>query len=122
MWGTAFSFGATMLAGEGDVALLRFLMTIAGVASGCGGAVGGSLLADVVDWDEHATGQRKEGAYTAAAAYASFDESRKGVIAAGKLADLVMIDRDIFTIPPEEIRDAKVKLTIVGGKQVFVAP
>ena len=61
-------------------------------------------------------------AYTAAAAYASFDESRKGVIAAGKLADLVMIDRDIFTIPPEEIRDAKVKLTIVGGKQVFVAP
>lgn len=60
-------------------------------------------------------------AYTATAAYASFDESTKGVIAAGKLADLVMIDRDIFTIPPEQIRDAKVQLTIVGGKQVYVA-
>jgi Na+/melibiose symporter-like transporter len=45
-------------------------MTIAGIAGGCGGAVGASLVADVVDWDEHATGQRKEGAYTAAAAFA----------------------------------------------------
>jgi predicted amidohydrolase YtcJ len=60
-------------------------------------------------------------AYTATAAYASFEESIKGVIAAGKLADLVMIDRDIFTIPPEQIRDAQVKLTVVGGKQVYVA-
>ena len=70
MWATAFSFGATMLAGEGDVALLCALMTVAGFAGGCGGAVGSSLVADVVDWDEHATGQRKEGAYTAAAAFA----------------------------------------------------
>jgi Na+/melibiose symporter-like transporter len=70
MWATAFSFGATMLAGEGDVALLCALMTVAGIAGGCGGAVGSSLVADVVDWDEHATGQRKEGAYTAGAAFA----------------------------------------------------
>lgn len=57
-------------------------------------------------------------AYTATAAYASFDEKRKGSLAAGKLADLVMIDRDLFTIPPAEIRDAKVAMTIVGGKIV----
>ena len=51
-------------------------------------------------------------------AYASFDESRKGVLAAGKLADLVMLDRDMFAIAPEEIRNARVALTIVGGKIV----
>ena len=57
-------------------------------------------------------------AYTAGGAYASFDESRKGTLAAGKLADLVLIDRDLFGIPPEEIRNAKVLATVVGGKVV----
>ena len=57
-------------------------------------------------------------AYTAGGAYASFEESRKGTLAAGKLADLVMIDRDLFEIPPEQIRDAKVLTTVVGGKVV----
>ena len=57
-------------------------------------------------------------AYTANGAYASFDESRKGTLAAGKLADLVLIDRDLFDIPPEEIRNAKVVTTVVGGKVV----
>ncbi len=61
-------------------------------------------------------------AYTATAAYASFDESRKGVLAAGRLADLVMLDRDIFEIPPEEIRNAKVMLALVGGRAVFRRP
>jgi predicted amidohydrolase YtcJ len=55
-------------------------------------------------------------AYTANGAYASFDESRKGTLVAGKLADLVLIDRDLFDIPPEEIRNAKVVTTVVGGK------
>jgi predicted amidohydrolase YtcJ len=57
-------------------------------------------------------------AYTANGAYASFDESRKGTLAAGKLADLVLIDRDLFSIAPDEIRNAKVLTTIVGGKVV----
>jgi predicted amidohydrolase YtcJ len=57
-------------------------------------------------------------AYTANGAYASFDESRKGTLAAGKLADLVVIDRDLFSIPPEQIRNAKVLTTVVGGKVV----
>jgi predicted amidohydrolase YtcJ len=58
-------------------------------------------------------------AYTAGAAYASFDESRKGVLSKGRLADFVMLDRNIFDIPPEEIRDVRVHLTVVGGRQVF---
>jgi predicted amidohydrolase YtcJ len=57
-------------------------------------------------------------AYTAGGAYASFDESRKGSLAAGKLADLVMVDRDLFEIPPEQIREAQVVATVVGGKVV----
>ena len=57
-------------------------------------------------------------AYTLGGAYASFDESRKGAVAAGKLADLVLIDRNLFDIPPEQIREAKVLATVVGGKVV----
>jgi predicted amidohydrolase YtcJ len=60
-------------------------------------------------------------AYTSTAAYASFEESRKGTLAAGRLADIVILDRDIFAIPPEQIRDVKVVTTIVGGKVVFGA-
>jgi len=58
-------------------------------------------------------------AYTATAAYASFEENEKGSIAAGRLADVVMLDRDLFKIPPEQIRDAQVNLTMVGGKVVY---
>jgi predicted amidohydrolase YtcJ len=58
-------------------------------------------------------------AYTAGAAYASFDESRKGTLAAGKLADLVMLDRNILEIAPEEIRNVKVVMTLVGARKVF---
>jgi predicted amidohydrolase YtcJ len=57
-------------------------------------------------------------AHTADGAYASFDEARRGSLTAGKLADLVMIDRDLFRIPPHEIREAKVVATLVGGKVV----
>lgn len=60
-------------------------------------------------------------AYTTGAAYASFDEKRKGSLARGKLADFVIIDRDLTRIPPEQIRDAKVVMTVVGGKVMYAA-
>ena len=60
-------------------------------------------------------------AYTAGGAFAAFEEQDKGVLEVGKLADFVMIDRDLTTIPPETIRDAAVVLTVVGGKVVFDA-
>jgi predicted amidohydrolase YtcJ len=59
-------------------------------------------------------------AYTQSAAYAAFDEQQKGVIAPGMLADLVVIDRDLRSIPRQEIRDAKVVRTVVNGKTVYV--
>jgi predicted amidohydrolase YtcJ len=60
-------------------------------------------------------------AYTRAGAMASFEENDKGKIAEGMLADVVVIDRDLRTIPAPEIRDAKVLRTIVGGRTVFEA-
>lgn len=61
-------------------------------------------------------------AYTINAAYASFDDGIKGSIERGKLADLVLIDQDITKIAPASIRDAKIVMTIVGGRPVFERP
>ena len=58
-------------------------------------------------------------AYTVAGAYAEFQEKEKGKLKAGMLADLVVLDRDLFTIKPETIRDAHVVMTVVGGKVVY---
>lgn len=58
-------------------------------------------------------------AYTADAAYASFEEAIKGSLERGKLADLVLLDRDITQIPAPAIRDARVLMTIVGGRVVY---
>jgi predicted amidohydrolase YtcJ len=58
-------------------------------------------------------------AYTMGSAYAEFQEKEKGSITPGKLADMVLLSDDIFTIDPAKIRDVKVLKTIVGGKIVF---
>ena len=58
-------------------------------------------------------------AYTAGSAYAEFAEGEKGVLQVGKLADFVLIDRDLTKVAPETIRQASVVMTIVGGKVVF---
>ena len=58
-------------------------------------------------------------AYTTGGAYASFQEAEKGSLKPGKLADVVIIDRDLTKIAPETIRDAKIIYTIVGGRVVF---
>ena len=60
-------------------------------------------------------------AYTMGSAYAEFQEKEKGSITPGKLADMVLLDHDIFNIPPQTIRDTKVVKTFVGGKLVWDA-
>ncbi len=60
-------------------------------------------------------------AFTAGSAYAEFAENVKGTITPGKLADLVMLDRDLYQIPPTEIDKARVLLTIVDGRTVWEA-
>jgi predicted amidohydrolase YtcJ len=58
-------------------------------------------------------------AYTMGSAYAEFQEKEKGSITVGKLADMVLLSDDIFSIDPVKIRDVKVLKTIVGGKVVY---
>jgi predicted amidohydrolase YtcJ len=58
-------------------------------------------------------------AYTTGSAFANFDEHRLGRIKPGMLADMVLLDRDIFTLPPESIPSALVCWTMSGGKIVY---
>lgn len=59
--------------------------------------------------------------YTEASAYATGDEERMGMIKEGYLADMTILDRDIYEIPLEEIKDLKVVMTIVGGEITYSA-
>jgi predicted amidohydrolase YtcJ len=61
-------------------------------------------------------------AYTLGAAFASYEETRKGSLAPGKLADLVVVDQDIFKIDPMDILGARVVATIVAGRFVWRDP
>jgi predicted amidohydrolase YtcJ len=58
-------------------------------------------------------------AYTMGSAYAEFNEQNTGSLTPGKLADIVLLNADLFSIPPETLRDVKVLSTIVGGKVVY---
>jgi len=58
-------------------------------------------------------------AYTAGNAYATFDEGRRGTLAPGADGDVVVLDRDLFTIPPDSLDRARVRYTIVGGRVVY---
>ncbi|HYX43175.1 MAG TPA: amidohydrolase, partial [Pyrinomonadaceae bacterium] len=60
-------------------------------------------------------------AYTVGSAYAEFTEQEKGTLTPGKLADLVLVDRDIFKIDPVEIEHARVTMTIMDGRVVYEA-
>ena len=58
-------------------------------------------------------------AYTLGSAYAEFQESVKGSITVGKLADIVLLSRDIFKIDPKDIENVKVVMTLVDGRPVY---
>jgi predicted amidohydrolase YtcJ len=61
-------------------------------------------------------------AYTLGAAFAGHREKIEGSIEPGKLADLIILARDLFKIEPNQIADMEVLLTMVGGKTVYQAP
>jgi predicted amidohydrolase YtcJ len=58
-------------------------------------------------------------AYTAGPAYGTFREHELGTLEVGKLADLVVLEQNLFEVPVEEIPDTKVQVTIVDGKVVY---
>ena len=60
-------------------------------------------------------------AYTKNGAYAAGDEATTGTLEVGKAADLIVLDRDLFTVPPSKIHEAKVLMTLLEGKSVYRA-
>lgn len=58
-------------------------------------------------------------AYTMGSAYAEMSEAKKGSITIGKLADMVLLNSDLFAMAPESLKDVKPVYTIVGGKIVY---
>ena len=71
--------------------------------------------------EERITTQQALELYTINAAYASFEEKIKGVLAPGRLADMVILSDDPLTAPPEKLKDIKVEKTIIGGAVVWEA-
>jgi predicted amidohydrolase YtcJ len=65
------------------------------------------------------TRQQALRSYTLAAAHAGFEEDLKGSLVPGKLADVVVLSKDIMSVPEQEIRQARVVYTIVGGKVLY---
>jgi predicted amidohydrolase YtcJ len=61
-------------------------------------------------------------AYTYNAAYAEREETIKGRIAPGQLADIVVLSDDIFTIDPVKIDEVKVEMTLLGGQVIYERP
>lgn len=58
-------------------------------------------------------------AYTMNGAFPSFEEKTRGSIEAGKAADLIVLDRNLFKIPSQQIHEAKVVMTLLEGKVVY---
>jgi predicted amidohydrolase YtcJ len=72
--------------------------------------------------DQKITVEEALRAYTAGNAYAVFAEGTRGKLMPGYLADIVVLDEDLTTIPPDAIQRASVRTTVVGGKVVFTKP
>jgi predicted amidohydrolase YtcJ len=76
----------------------------------------------VINPEERITVEEAIRAVTITPAYSTFEEDLKGSIEPGKLADMVVLDRDILTVPSMEIRDIAVVKTMMGGEFVYVNP
>lgn len=71
--------------------------------------------------EERMTREEALRAFTIDAAYAAFEENDKGSLAPGKLADFIVIDRDVMSCSEAEIRGTRVVRTVIGGQTVFEA-
>jgi predicted amidohydrolase YtcJ len=71
--------------------------------------------------EESLTAEEALATYTVNAAYASFDENKKGTIQVGKFADLTILSDDVLAVSPEKIKDTTAEMTIVDGKIVYTA-
>ena len=76
-------------------------------------------LSDTWNEQERVTLAEALKAYTLASAYSVFRDHELGTIESGKIADIIVLDRNLFTVPEEEIRQAKVELKVMDGKKVW---
>ena len=60
--------------------------------------------------------------FTRDAAYASFDEHETGTLAAGKLADFVVLSQDVLALPADALLTTRVLLTVMGGRETWRDP
>jgi hypothetical protein len=77
---------------------------------------------EVVNAAEKLTREEALRCMTVHGAYVTFEENVKGSIEKGKYADLVVLERDYLTIPEDDIKDIKVRMTMVGGRIVYGKP
>ena len=116
-FGTLLASGAVVA--NGSDAPVEELDPLAGIAAG--------VLRTIDDrpgWrgDDAVTVEQALHASTVAPAWLAGDERRRGKLLPGFLADLVVLDRDPVTIPPEELREVQVVATMVGGRWVHNPP
>src|SRR5262249_49497141 len=76
---------------------------------------------DVLLPDERLTREQALRLYTINNAYLNHEEKEKGTLEVGKLADLIVVDRDVMTCPTNAVRGTRVLYTVVGGKVVYEA-
>jgi predicted amidohydrolase YtcJ len=69
--------------------------------------------------EEKMTREEALRSYTINGAYASFEENKKGTLSVGKLADVTVLDTDLLSASEEEIKNAKVIFTIIGGEVLY---
>jgi hypothetical protein len=74
------------------------------------------------DPDQRLTREEALQTMTLDAAYGSFEESRKGSLTPGKLADLVVLSQDILSVPDEALLETEVLATMVGGRVLYESP
>ncbi len=99
MLGLGLSFGSAAFVDAGEIALLGAILVSAGVAAGCGGAIGYSILADVIDYDEYRSGERKEGAYAAAHGFATKAANASVILGSGFALQLSGFEPNVEQAP-----------------------
>ena len=103
MIGMSLSFGSCFFVDEGEIALMAVLLFFAGISAGCGGAIGPSILADVIDYDEYLSGERKEGAYSAAQGFAIKSANASIILVTGLVLQLSGFQPNVEQTPAAEL-------------------
>jgi GPH family glycoside/pentoside/hexuronide:cation symporter len=111
---TGTAYGLIFFAGPGDELLMYALAALIGIGNGSGTIIGMSLQADIVDYDEYATGERKEGMY-----FAAWNMARKA--ASGVTGFLAGLALDAVGFVPNAEQTEETRLVIRGLLALFPA-